>query len=139
MSLIKARFPAWPRFTDLFEDDGFKTKFFNDNWMPAINVVDNEDCYEIEVAAPGLKKEDFNVTVEHRVLTISGSSQEESEEKSKKYTRREFSSSSFVKSFTLPSNVEEESVSAKYTDGVLRLTLKKEEQEQPSKKEVAIE
>ena len=136
MALIRSRFPD---LSDFFSDDWFHSKVGNGGWAPAINVVDNEDNYEVEVAAPGIKKDDFKIQVENGVLTISGESSKEEEEERKNYTRKEFSSRSFSKSFTLPDNVEAEQVSAKHEDGVLRLTLKKIERELPSKKEVLID
>lgn len=135
MSLIKHN---WPALSDFFDDDWMKTRFTNGDRLPAVNVVDNKDNYEIEVAAPGLKKEDFTVSIENGVLTISGKTEKEEEEKKKNYTRKEFSSMSFTKSFTLPENVEQEGVEAKCKEGVLKLTLKKTEKALPAKKEVAI-
>ena len=122
MSLIKYN---WPVLSDFFDDDWMKTRFTNDAWMPAINVVDNDGNYEIEVAAPGFRKDDFTVSIENGVLTIMGNTEKEEEEMKKNYTRKEFSSRSFSKSFTLPKNVEPDTVSAKYEEGVLRLTLNK--------------
>jgi HSP20 family protein len=139
MTLIKSNFPVWNDLTDFFDDDWMKSNFSNRRWSPAINVVDNENNYEIEVAAPGLKKEDFNIAVENGVLTVSGKSEHEEEEKKKNYTRKEFSSRSFSKSFTLPQNVEEENVVAKHEDGVLRLVLNKTDKEIPMKKDIRIE
>jgi HSP20 family protein len=139
MTLIKKGFPNWPNLSDFFDDDWVKFKFMNEYWMPAVNIVDNDDSYEIELAAPGMKKDDFNVVVNNGVLTIKGKTQKEEEEKDKNYTRREFSMRSFTKSFTLPENVETEEVAAKYDDGVLRLVLHKAEKALPPKKEVTIE
>jgi HSP20 family protein len=101
-------------------------------------VVDNKGNYEIEVAAPGLKKDDFSVSIENGVLTISGKTEKEEEEKEKNYTRKEFSSKSFVKSFTLPDNVEKDAIAAKYEDGVLKLTVNKTKKELPPKQEISI-
>lgn len=136
MSLIKN---DWPALSDFFDDDWTKSKFSNGNWAPAINVVDNEGDYEVEVAAPGFKKDDFSVSCENGVLTISAQTEKEEEEKKKNYTRKEFSSKSFSKSFTLPENVDSDNIGAKYNDGVLKLTLLKAEKEHPAKKEITIE
>lgn len=135
---ITSKARNWPTTSGFFDDDWLRTKF-NDEWSPAINIADNQDNYEIEVAAPGIAKQDFTVAVENGVLTISGKTEKESEEEEKNYTRKEFSSRSFTKSFTLPENVAEDKISAKYDDGVLRLILTKTEKELPPKKEVAIE
>ncbi len=139
MSLIKRDFPMLTNLSDFFDDDWFPGRVFKNNWTPAVNVVEEDNQYEIEVAAPGLKKEDFNVEIENGVLTISGKTEKEDEEKKKNYTRREFSSRSFVKSFTLPENVDEEKMKAKYADGVLQLTLAKSEKALPQKKAVKID
>jgi HSP20 family protein len=138
MSLIKSKMPSWPMLTDFFDDDWLKTKFMKEDWMPAVNVVDNEGDYEIEVAAPGLKKKDFHVTVKNGVLTVTGKTEKEEKEEKKNFTRREFSYKSFSRSFTLPEDVDEDSIVAKYEDGVLRLMLKKTEKALPPKKEVKV-
>ncbi len=123
MTLVKRPISNFPVLSDLFDDGWFSQ--LKADWMPAVNVSDNTDNYEIEVAAPGLKKNDFNVSVENGILTITGKTETENEEKKKNYTRKEFSSRSFSRSFTLPENVKEEDVAAKHEDGILRLTLKK--------------
>ena len=138
MALIKSKFPGFTHLTDFFDDDWLKSRFTNGDWIPAVNVIDNESNYEVEMAAPGFKKEDFNVTVENGVLSVSAKTEKEEEEKNKNYTRKEFSSKSFMKSFTLPENTEDD-VTAKYEDGVLRLVLAKSEVTKPPKKEVVIE
>lgn len=138
MTLIKSNFPWTTDLSDFFDNDWLKTKFTNGNWAPAVNVIDNDGNYEIEVAAPGIKKDDFKVTVEKGLITISGQAEDEKEEKKKNYTRKEFSSKSFTRSFTLPTNVNEEDVNAKYDNGVLKLTLKKTLKEAPKKKEISI-
>ncbi len=138
MTLIKSNFPWNTDLSDFFDNDWLKTKFANGNWSPAVNIIDNEGNYEIEVAAPGIKKDEFKVNVEKGLLTISGETKNEHEEKKKNYTRKEFSSKSFSRSFTLPENVNEEDVNAKYDNGVLKLTLKKNLKEVPKKKEISI-
>lgn len=138
MTLIKSKLPGWTNLTDFFDDDWFKNHLVNGGWIPAVNVVDNDNNYEIEVAVPGFKKEDFNVSIENGVLNISGKTEKEEEEKKKNYTRKEFSSSSFSKHFTLPDNIEEKVV-AKYNDGVLKLTLNKLKGDASQKKAVVVE
>lgn len=93
--------------------------------VPAVNIKDNKDHYTIELAAPGYRKEDLKVTVKEGVLNISSERKSESEEEKQGYTRREFSYASFSRSFALPEQADPESLKAKYSDGVLRLTLKK--------------
>jgi HSP20 family protein len=138
MSLIKTNFPNFHGLTDFFDDNWLKERFTFSHWMPAVNVIDHEGEYEIEVAAPGLKKEDFNVVIENRVMTITGKTEKEEEEKDKNFTRREFTYRSFTKSFTLPQEVDPDSINAKYEDGILRILLKKDVGIIPPKKEVKI-
>ena len=138
MTLIKANLPAWSSLTDFFDDKWMKPKFFNGDWLPAVNVIDNEDNYEIELAAPGFKKKDFKVSIENGALFISAETKKEEVEEKKNFTRKEFSSKAFSKSFTLPENIVEEDIVAKYEDGVLKLMLKKNKKALPPKKEIAI-
>jgi HSP20 family protein len=70
--------------------------------IPAVNIVEQKDSYEVSLAAPGMKKDDFNIDVEGSTLFISAEKKEEKEEKDEKYTRKEFNYSSFARSFTLP-------------------------------------
>lgn len=135
MSLIKYE---WPTLSDFFDDAWMKSRFSNGDWSPAVNVVDNTENYEIEVAAPGIKKDEFSVSCENGVLSISGKTEKEHEDKAKNYTRKEFSTKSFRKSFTLPENVDADHIDAKYEDGVLKLTLHKVEKQLPPKKEINI-
>ena len=99
--------------------------------VPAVNVVEHQDGFRIEVAAPGLKKEDFKLNLNHNNLTISASQEtqkEESEKGSEKYTRREFSYSSFQRTFTLPTSIDTERIQATYTDGLLKIEISKREE-----------
>jgi len=110
--------------------------FFNSNasWVrtvPAVNVVEHNDGFRIEVAAPGLKKEDFKLNLNHNNLTISAyqeTQKEESEKPNEKYTRREFSYSSFQRTFTLPTSVDADNIQASYTNGVLKIEIPKREE-----------
>jgi HSP20 family protein len=94
---------------------------------PAVNIAENKDHYEVSVAAPGLKKNDFNIDVEGNMLTISCEKEDRKEDKNERYTRKEYSYSSFSRSFTLPEEVIKENIEAVYEDGVLRITLPKTE------------
>jgi HSP20 family protein len=112
--------------SDFFDND----RFFDSDWVkkqsvPAVNVKESDKGFEIEVAAPGLTKKDFNITVDNRVLTISSEKEEKKEMKEEEYTRREFGYTSFSRSFTLPENVSEENINALYEDGILKLQLSK--------------
>mgnify|MGYP001210988746 FL=1 len=139
MSLIRTNFPALSVFNDFLNSEGYRTAASEQNWVPAVNVIENDKDYEIEVAAPGLKKDQFNVTVENGLLTISGNTTTEEETKEKNYTRKEFTTKSFSRSFTLPENIDEESIKAKYEDGIMYLTLAKKEKEASKKKQINIQ
>jgi HSP20 family protein len=115
-------------FSDFFDDENFSEGHYLNPIMPAVNVKENKSNFEIELAAPGMKKEDFKVDVDNGVLSISSHKEESTEEKEENYTRKEFSLSSFKRAFTLPENVAHEDIKAKYKDGVLGITLKKKEQ-----------
>lgn len=129
-------------------DDFFKPWnewFDNDNlWgramkMPAVNITEKKDEYQVSLAAPGLKKEDFNIAVDGNMLTISSEKEENKEEKDKKFTRREYNYSSFSRSFTLPEEVNMEKIEAKYEEGVLKISLpRKEEIKNNTAKHVAV-
>ncbi len=113
---------------DFFEND----RFFDAGWLkriqevPAVNVMEREKDFEIQMAAPGLTKKDFNITIENGILTILVEKEIENEEKDKNYTRKEYSYTNFARSFNLPENVKSEKVDAHYEDGVLKLVLPKE-------------
>lgn len=126
--------------SDFFDDD----RFFNPRGMtnsnaPAVNIRENEKDYEIELAAPGYDKKDFNISVDNGLLTISANRQEEKQVKEDNYTRREFGYSSFTRSFNLPTNTSEENINAKYRDGVLKIMVeKKETDNKKTRKEISI-
>lgn len=95
--------------------------------VPSVNVVEKPDSFTIEVAAPGLEKGDFKVSVENGCLVISAKKEKKEEVKDGKYTRREFNYTSFSRSFTLPETVNFENVHGNYENGVLRVQLPKKE------------
>lgn len=96
--------------------------------MPAVNVTEDPKNYMVSLAAPGLKKTDFNISTDGNMLTISSEKEEKSEEKDEKYTRKEYSYSSFSRSFTLPEDVKQEGIEAQYEDGVLNIRLPRKEE-----------
>lgn len=95
---------------------------------PAVNVSEDENNYSITMAAPGLKKEDFVVSSEGNMLTISAEKAENKKEKKDRFTRKEYNYSSFSRSFTLPDDVNRDSIDARYENGELRLVLPKREE-----------
>ncbi len=130
-------FPMFPSFMDNFFSrdlmDWNNANFSSTNsTIPAVNIKENDDAYIIEVAAPGMHKENFMVNMERDRLWISSELREEKEENEANYSRREFSYQSFQRSFTIPEgSVEGEKITAKYTDGILIVNLPKKEEVKP--------
>lgn len=116
--------------TDWFKND-WLTSYNADQWYhvstPAVNIAESKESYRVEVAAPGLSKEDFKVNVDNGILTISSEKEKQKEEVNEKYTRKEFNYGSFKRSFTLPDEVEIEKISANHKDGVLNIFIPKKE------------
>ncbi len=145
MSLIKFnkrnRFFPWTN-EDLkrfLSEDAFFTNDFleEDSLMPAMNVKEHDMDYEIEFAAPGFSKEDFEVTIDDNTLNVTGEKNKEKEEKDEAFTRREFSYSSFKRSLALPKSVNmDQDVKATYKDGILKLKLQKKEESKAQSKRV---
>ncbi len=95
--------------------------------LPAVNITEEKDQYQVSLAAPGLKKEDFKIDLDGNMLTISSEKEEQKEENDKKFTRREYSYSSFSRSFTLPEEINQDKIEAKYEDGILKLVIPRKE------------
>ena len=132
MTLVKFKRPRLPwydtMFTDLLGTDRLLTNdlFLENKWVPAMNVKETDDHFELEIAAPGFSKEDFDVSIDNGILKIQAENEEEMEKKENDYTRKEFNYSSFYRSFTLPENVnEDEMIDATYKRGILKLVLNK--------------
>lgn len=129
-----------PLFSDVFES------VFNDSFVPetlvsripAVNIAESDNEYHIELAAPGLKKEDFKVNLDKNVLSISVEKNSENTEDAKKYNRREYSFGSFVRSFTLPEFADQNNINAQYNDGILHIVVGKREEAKNVTREIAI-
>ncbi|TBO40457.1 Hsp20/alpha crystallin family protein [Pedobacter kyonggii] len=129
-----------PGFNDIFESVLGDT-FFSDrriNSLPAVNILESGEEYHIELAAPGLKKEDFKVSVERDMLTISTGHYSENNTLEKTYNRREFSYSAFTRAFTLPESADVDRIQASYVDGVLKLALPKKEEAKAVSRQIEI-
>jgi HSP20 family protein len=137
-SLVKTNGTYFPSIPSLFDD--FLTRDWLDssiaNWresgatLPAVNVMESNEDFRIEVAAPGMKRNDFKIELDNNVLTITSQREDTSGEKDSNgnYTRREFSYQSFQRSFALPENkVQGDKISARYVDGILHVTVPKSE------------
>ena len=135
MSLIKfnRRFPLFDQmFPDILDTDRLLNEdlIVKDNWIPAINVKENKNDFEIEVAAPGFSKKDFEVTITDDIINISAVNKKIKEEDEKEFSRKEFYYNSFKRSFTLPKSIDfKKKINAKYNNGVLIIHLEKLENE----------
>ena len=138
MSLVKrnTRFGFPSLFDDLFLNDRLDGWNTQRSQVPAANIKETETDFKVELAAPGFKKEDFNISVEEDVLTISSETKKSTETKDEKerYTRREFTYSSFTRSFTLPDEVKQDAITAEYNDGVLTISVPKDTEVQLAQK-----
>jgi HSP20 family protein len=117
-----------PGVNDIFESI-FNDTFFSDRMVtrvPAVNISESGDHYHIELAAPGLKKQDFKISVDRDQLSISV--EQQAEQNDRKYNKREYSYTSFVRSFTLPELADQDRIEAAYEDGVLKIDVAKKEE-----------
>ncbi|PWG82095.1 Hsp20/alpha crystallin family protein [Pararcticibacter amylolyticus] len=129
-----------PWFNDVFDS------FFHDSYVsdrltskvPAVNISETENQFHIELAAPGLKKEDFRINLDKNVLSISAEKKAESTNESRKYSRREYSYTSFVRSFTLPESADAGAIEAEYIDGVLKVNVTKKEEAKLLSREISV-
>jgi len=138
MNLIKRNGNRIPGFQRLFLDDIFGRELFNwennnfsttSTTLPSVNIKETADNYEVEVAAPGMDKNDFKVTLDGNLLTISSVKEREETKEEESFTRKEFSYQSFQRSFELPKNVvDEDKITARYENGLLLLSIPKLEQ-----------
>jgi HSP20 family protein len=109
-------------------NDFFTTESTSSGDIPAVNVIEDEKQFLLHLAVPGMKKEDFKINLENQVLTISNEEKQEKEEKKDNYTRREFYFNCFSRSFMLPKIVVADQIKADYKDGILMISLPKDEQ-----------
>lgn len=135
MSIVKRNNLFFPSLmNDFLKPDWFGGMENLNSSVPAVNIKENEKDFELELAIPGFKKDDFNVEVDENILTISSEIKSENETKKSNYTRREFSYTSFKRAFTLPETIDEAKINANYEAGILRLTLPKKEEALPKPK-----
>lgn len=127
-----ANFPTWSNWLDnLFNRDlqsVFTSNFNTGITLPKVNIKENADDFVVEIAVPGLKKSDFHIDLDNQVLSISTEVKEENEQKNVHYTRKEFSYSSFKRTFVLPESVNDKKINANYNEGILSILLPKKEE-----------
>jgi len=137
-----------------FTNPNLLESFFNNDWLdligsninendmtlPSVNIKETNESFEVEVAAPGFDKDEFKIELDNNILNISSEKKEENEVKEgEQYTKREFNYQSFSRSFTLPETVEADKISAKYDNGILKISIpKKEEAKTKPVKQIAI-
>lgn len=166
-SLVKrnSNSSTYDPFLDFYNMEPFFPSFVGTKSFPSVNISEDDKNYCVDVVAPGFNKDDFKVNVENDMLTISAetrsefgdSNEDKNEDKNvknpnknqenkndsgshdkRKYSRREYSYSSFTRSFRLPDNTKDDSISATYKDGILRLTIPKSKEEQKATKQIQI-
>lgn len=127
MTIIKRRNSDFPTVFNHFFDN-----FWNTDWdqpasgnVPAVNVLETNDSFKLEVAIPGMSKEDVNINIDRNVLTIEGKKETTESNEEKNYKRREFHFASFKRSFTLPETIDQEKIKATHDHGVLNIELPK--------------
>ncbi|VAW28728.1 hypothetical protein MNBD_BACTEROID07-1123 [hydrothermal vent metagenome] len=139
MNLVK--FNQYPTFTDLLEN--IERNFLGrvdetSGDIPAVNIKEEKDKFVLELAAPGMKKDDFKINLDNYQLTISAETKNEKKEKEDSYTRREFVYNSFSRSFTLPKTIDIDKIKADYRNGILDIVLPKKEEEAKLTKQIKI-
>lgn len=107
-------------------------------WVPSTNIKERQNDYLIELAAPGLDKKDFKISLEDNVLSISAEKKEEQVEENEKYTRKEFFAGAFKRQFTLPDAVNHDDIQANYNNGILQLSIPKLQIHKQKTKEISI-
>ena len=142
MTLVKTNNPFARSF------DGLMNELFNDlpstvgktvTGFPPVNIIEKNDHYHLQVAAPGFDKADFNIKLDGETLTISAEKKEETTSETDKVIRKEFSSKTFKRSFTLDEKIDAANISAKYENGVLHVGLPKKEEVKAVTKEINIQ
>jgi len=129
-----------PGFNDIFESV-FNDTFFSDRMIsrvPAVNISETQDHYVIEMAAPGLNKEDFKVNLDRNMLTVSVEQKQEQTQENRQYNKREFSYSSFVRSFALPDSADDAQIEAQYTNGMLCIHVAKKDEAKQIARQIEI-
>jgi len=129
-----------PGFSDVF-DSVFNDTFFNDRMIarvPAANISETAETFHIELAAPGLKKEDFKLSLDRNVLSISVEHVSENNNDKKNYSKREYSYNSFVRSFTLPDSADDSRIEAAYTNGILKVDIAKKDEAKSVSRQIQI-
>lgn len=140
MTLVKHNFRT---FNDLFDEFFTQVPLTRSNGnglnIPPVNLYESREAYHLELVAPGLKKEDFKVSLDKGLLTIAYEKPAEAPQQDVKTHRREFKPASFHRSFTIDEKINAEGIQAKYEDGILKLLFPKKEEVKVTPKEISID
>jgi len=115
--------------SSLFNDDFFPVAPSRSTSMPAVNIREDEKSFTLDLAVPGMDKKNLSIDINEDVITVSSEQKTEKEENHDDFKRREFSYTSFCRSFYLPENVNKDKIEANYKDGILTIVLPKDEEE----------
>lgn len=135
MTLIRTNYPTLSNLFDDFlntESGNWRRRNYSstDTTLPKVNIKENDNGFVVEIAAPGMKKKDFNILLDKDILTISSEKNEETENGST-YLRREFDYQSFQREFTLPDTADGEKINGAYENGILTISIPKKEEAKP--------
>lgn len=135
MSLTKRNEVLFPvLMNEIFRPDWFGGTHNETTAIPAVNIKENEENFELELFVPGRNKDELIIEIDNSVLTVSSETKKEEEESKENFTRREFTLSSFKRAFTLPETVATDKIEATYINGVLKFNLPKKEEALPKPK-----
>ena len=129
MNLVRFNHPGFTNFFDNFEKTHQGLANGSNGNVPSVNIIENDNNFVLEVAAPGFKKDEFIINLDNQTLTVSREIEEAKEEKADNYTRKEFVYSNFSRSFTLPKSIKFDTITADYNEGILSISLPKKEEE----------
>ena len=144
MTLVKVNNPIAKSFDGLLNEFFTELPSLGKKWsddafgFPPVNISENANAYHLEVASPGMDKADFNLKLDGNILTISAEKKVETKDETSKAIRREFSSRSFKRSFTLDEKIDAANIAAKYDNGILKVALPKKEETKAAAKEITI-
>lgn len=124
-------------FTSVVPFSGDREEFFGQGWTPRVDIFENKESLQLEAELPGMKQEDFELSFENNVLTLSGERKFEKKTDDDNYHRVERAYGSFTRSFTLPQTVTAEGTKAEFENGILRVTLPKREETKARKIEIS--
>jgi len=129
MNLVRFNHPGFTNFFDNFEKAHQGLTTGSEGKVPSVNILENDNSFVLEVAAPGIKKDEFKINLDNQVLTVSREVEESNEENAVNYTRKEFVYGNFSHSFTLPKSIKFDAITADYNEGILSISIPKKEED----------